>query len=188
MPDNLEIDHRSGSGFAAAASALISTSRLRQEFINDSSSEAVSICVDIRQYTPKFCDLAPPFQAWRRRTFFVRLSIEALKHIQLVHHQHNLPKPTNIRYKANRSGVRDDLPSPHAQLVIDVDFKSLEAYDTQISRLELELTKPTKFTHPQLFYRLQSVPGIGPVLALNSHVKDRIVRSLSQCSKNQKNC
>ncbi len=72
--------------------------------------------------------------------------------------------------------------------MIDVDFKSLEAYDTQISRLELELTKPTKITHPQLFYRLQSVPGIGPVLALNSHVKDRIVRSLSQCSKNQKNC
>jgi transposase len=102
----------------------------------------------------------------RRRTFLVRRRAEALTHIQMVHHQHNLPKPTNIKYKANRNGVGDDLPNPHARLMIDVDFKLLEAYDIQISRLELELTKSAKITHPQIFYRLQTVPGIGPVLAL----------------------
>jgi len=102
----------------------------------------------------------------RRRTFLVRRRAEALTHIQMVHHQHNLPKPTNIKYKANRNGVGDQLPSEHARLMVDVDFRLLEAYDTQISRLELELTKAAKITHPQIYYRLTTVPGIGPVLAL----------------------
>ena len=59
---------------------------------------------------------------------------ETLAHIQIVHHQHNLPKPTNIKYKANRKGIADQLPSDPARLLVDVDFRLLDAYDTQISR------------------------------------------------------
>lgn len=102
----------------------------------------------------------------RRRTFLVRRRAEALTHIQMVHHQHNQPKPTNIKYKSNRVGIGDLLPDAHSQLLVDVDLRMIEAYDSQIARLESELIKKAKITHPQLYYRLTSVPGIGPVLGL----------------------
>ena len=102
----------------------------------------------------------------RRRLFRVRRRAEALTHIQMVHHQHNQPKPTNIKYKVNRVGIGMRLPDTHSQMLVDVDLKLIEAYDVQISRLELELTRKAKITHPQLFYRLTSVPGIGPILAM----------------------
>lgn len=102
----------------------------------------------------------------RRRTFLVRRRAEALGHVQLVHLQHNHTKPTNIKYKANRIGVGESLPHPHAKLIVDVDMRLIEAYDLQIARLEAELTQSAKKDHPQTFYRLQTIPGIGPVLAL----------------------
>ena len=102
----------------------------------------------------------------RRRTFLVRRRAESLGHIQIVHLQHNQAKPTNIKYKSNRVGVGDKLPHPHSQLMIDVDMRLIEAYDLQIARLESELTRSAKVDDPQSFYRLQTVPGIGPVLAL----------------------
>lgn len=102
----------------------------------------------------------------RRRTFLVRRRAEALTHIQMVHHQHNQPKPINIKSKSNRVGIGQLLPDAHSQLLVDVDLKMLEAYDQQIARLESELIKQAKITHPQLYYRLTSVPGIGPVLGL----------------------
>ena len=102
----------------------------------------------------------------RRRTYLVRRRAEALTHIQMVHHQHNQPKPTNIKYQANRIGIGERLPDKHTQMLVDVDLKMIEAYDAQISRLELELTRQARITHPQIYYRLTSVPGIGPILAL----------------------
>lgn len=102
----------------------------------------------------------------RRRTFLVRRRAEALTHIQMIHHQHNQPKPVNIKYKANRIGIGQRLPDAHTQMLVDVDLQLIEAYDTQIQRLELELVRKVKVTHPQLYYRLNSVPGIGPVLGL----------------------
>jgi transposase len=102
----------------------------------------------------------------RRRTFLVRRRAEAFTHIQMVHHQHNQPKPTNIKYKSNRIGIGEKLPDAHSQMLVDVDLKMIEAYDQQIARLESELIKKAKITHPQLYYRLTSVPGIGPILGL----------------------
>jgi transposase len=102
----------------------------------------------------------------RRRTHLVRRRAEALTHIQLVHYQHNLPKPTNIKYKANRTDVGKGLTDPSDLLNVDVDLKMIEALDVQIRRLENFLIKTAKVDDVQSFHRLQTIPGVGPIIAL----------------------
>ena len=102
----------------------------------------------------------------RRRTHLVRRRAEALTHIQLVHYQHNLPKPTNIKYKANRADVGKGLTDPSDLLNVDVDLKMIEALDQQIRRLENFLIKTAKVDDVQSFHRLQTIPGIGPIIAM----------------------
>lgn len=102
----------------------------------------------------------------RRRTHFVRRRAEALTHIQLVHYQHNLPKPTNIKYKANRVDIGKGLTDPSDLLNVDVDLKMIEALDVQIRRLENYLIKTAKIDDVQTFHRLQTIPGIGPIIAM----------------------
>lgn len=102
----------------------------------------------------------------RRRTHFVRRRAEALAHIQIVHMQHNLPKPTNIKYKANRSAVGQGLVDPCDLLNVDVDLKVIEALDEQIRRLENFLIKTAKVDDPQTYHRLKTIPGVGDVLAM----------------------
>lgn len=102
----------------------------------------------------------------RRRSYLVRRRAEALTHIQLVHYQHNLPKPTGIKYKSNRVQIGNGLSAPCDLLNVDVDHRMIEAYDEQIKRLELHLEKTAKVDDLQSFYRLKSIPGIGPILAM----------------------
>lgn len=102
----------------------------------------------------------------RRRSYLARRRAEALTHIQLVHYQHNLPKPTGIKYKSNRVQIGKGLSDPCDLLNVDVDHRMIEAYDEQIKRLELHLEKTAKVDELQSFYRLKSIPGAGPILAM----------------------
>ena len=102
----------------------------------------------------------------RRRTHLVRRRAEALTHIQLVHMQHNLPKPTNIKYKANRVDIGRGLIDPSDLLNVDVDLRMIEALDVQIKRLENHLEKTAKVDDVQSFYRLRTIPGVGSILAM----------------------
>lgn len=102
----------------------------------------------------------------RRRTHLVRRRAEALTHIQLVHYQHNLPKPTNIKYKANRTTVGEGLTDPCDLLNVAVDLKMIEALDEQIRRVENFLQKTAKIDDYQTFHRLRTIPGIGAILAM----------------------
>lgn len=102
----------------------------------------------------------------RRRAYLVRRRAEALTHIQQVHHQHNQPLTKNIKYKANQDSVGENLPFPHSKLIVDVDLELIEAYTVQIKRLELELVRCAKIHQFQSYYRLTTVPGVGPMISL----------------------
>ena len=105
----------------------------------------------------------------RRRTFLVRRRAETLVHLTNTNSQYNLPPLTKkLAYAQNRAEL--DLPQrftdPSVQKNVAVDLALIDAYDQQISDLELYLARTAKVDDPQAFHRLRSVPGIGKVLAL----------------------
>ncbi len=103
----------------------------------------------------------------RRRTYLVRRRAETLAHIQMLHLQQNLPKPgTRLKYKSNRHGVGDNFPDPSAKLNVDIDLALLRSYDEQIHRMELHLEQTAKVQDANQYFRLQTIPGVGQVLAL----------------------
>jgi len=105
----------------------------------------------------------------RRRTFLVRRRAEALAHLVNTNSQYNLPALTRkLCYAANRLEL--DLPArfadPSARANVEVDLALIDAYDEQIGRLESYLIKTAKVDDAQAYARLQSIPGVGKVLAL----------------------
>jgi transposase len=103
----------------------------------------------------------------RRRCHLVRKRAELLAHIQNTHSQYNLPEiGKKLAYKANREGVEDHFPDPSVQKTIEVDVSLIDHYDQLLGEVELYLTRSAKTHDVQTFSRLQSVPGIGQILAL----------------------
>jgi transposase len=105
----------------------------------------------------------------RRRTHLVRRRAEALAHLVNTNSQYNLPALSKkLSYAANRAEL--DLPArfadPGVRANVDVDLALIDAYDEQIHRLEGYLVKAARVDDAQGFARLQSVPGVGKVLAL----------------------
>jgi transposase len=105
----------------------------------------------------------------RRRTHLVRRRAEALAHLVNTNSQYNLPPLTKkLSYAANRAEL--DLPSrfddPSVRCNVEVDLALIDAYDEQIARLESYLVKTARVDDVQAFARLQSIPGVGKVLAL----------------------
>lgn len=105
----------------------------------------------------------------RRRTFLVRRRAEALAHLVNTNSQYNHPPlAKKLSYARNRAEV--DLPArfddPSARTNVEVDLALIDAYDEQIARLELYLKRTAKVDDPQGYARLQSIPGVGPILAL----------------------
>src|SRR6266850_5570134 len=81
--------------------------------------------------------------------------------------QYNLPEiGKKLAYKANRAGVEEHFPDPSVRKAIAVDLSLLEHYDKVLGEVELYLTRSAKTHDGQTFARLQSVPGIGQILAL----------------------
>jgi transposase len=103
----------------------------------------------------------------RRRCHLVRKRAELLAHIQNTNSQYNLPEiGKKLAYKANREGVEDHFPDPSVQKTIEVDVSLIDHYDQLLGEVELYLTRSAKTHDVQTFSRLQSVPGIGQILAL----------------------
>jgi transposase len=105
----------------------------------------------------------------RRRTFLVRRRAEALTHLVNTHSQYNLPPLSKkLCYAANRAEL--DLPrrftDPSVQKNVTTDLALIDAYDQQIRELERYLTRSAKVDDPQVYARLRSIPGVGPVLSL----------------------
>src|SRR5215208_224971 len=103
----------------------------------------------------------------RRRCHLVHKRAELLAHIQNTNSQYNLPEiGKKLAYKANREGVAEHFPDPSGRKTIEVDVSLIAHYDHLLGEVELYITRSAKMPDVQTFARLQSVPGIGQMLAL----------------------
>ena len=105
----------------------------------------------------------------RRRTWLVRQRSGLFTHLQILNAQYNLPPfPKKLSFAANRDEL--DIASRFADKSVQhnaaADLAVIDALDEQIARLELYLTRTAKVDDVQTFHRLQTVPGIGKILAL----------------------
>ncbi len=103
----------------------------------------------------------------RRRCHLGQKRAELLAHIQHTTSQYNLPEiGKKLAYKANREGVEAHFPDPSVRKTIAVEVSLIDHYDKVLGEVELDITRTAKAHDMQTFSRLQSVPGIGKILAL----------------------
>ena len=62
--------------------------------------------------------------------------------------------------------MAEHFPDPSVRKTIEVDVSLIDHYDQLLGEVELYLTRSAKTDDVQTFARLQSVPGIGQILAL----------------------
>lgn len=105
----------------------------------------------------------------RRRTYLVRQRSALFTHLQILNGQYNLPPfPKKLSFAANRleMDIAQRFADPSVQHSAAVDLALIDTLDTQIGNVELYLTRTAKVDDVQTFHRLQSIPGVGKVLAL----------------------
>jgi len=97
----------------------------------------------------------------------VRLRTEAIGHVENTTSQYNLPAiDRKLRYAANRQGIAEQFVDLSARRMVESDLALADHLDEQIRTLELHLVRHAKIHDPQAFARLQTIPGVGKVLAL----------------------
>jgi transposase len=97
----------------------------------------------------------------------VRQRAELLAHIQNTNSQYNLPESgKKLAYHANRDGVEEHVPDPSVRKTIALDVALIDHYDKLWGEVELYSTRTAKTQAVQTFSRLQSLPGVGQILAL----------------------
>jgi hypothetical protein len=93
-----------------------------------------------------------------------------MTHLQTLNAQYNLPPlPKKLSYVCYRAEV--DVPGrfadPGVRKSAACDLALIDCLDGQIAESELRLTRTAKVDDAQVYHRLRTVPGVGPVLALN---------------------
>jgi len=103
----------------------------------------------------------------RRRMHFMHKRSELLGHIQNTNSQYNLPAfEKKISYKGNRIGISERFQDDSVRKSIEVDLSLLSSYDKLLSDLELYITRHVKIHDPNTFSLLNTIPGVGTILAL----------------------
>ncbi|MDB4778386.1 IS110 family transposase [bacterium] len=103
----------------------------------------------------------------RRRTHFVRLKAQTLTHLQIVNHQHNFdPFEKKITYKSNRIGLAGLFDEPSVKASVGLDVRLADFLHEEIRKLELHIEQAAKVDDPQSLFRLQTIPGVGRILAM----------------------
>ena len=103
----------------------------------------------------------------RRRIHFVRKKAELLAHIQMTRIQYNLPEfEKRIRYRQNRVTVLDAFTEPAVKSSIEADVRTILHYEEMLKGLDLEIKRSAKVHDPNAFRLLQTIRGIGDILAL----------------------
>lgn len=105
----------------------------------------------------------------RRRNFFVRQRAGLITHLEILNAQNNLPPfGKKLAYAANRAelNIPGRFTAPSVQKNAVADLAVIDALDTQIADLEVYLARTAKVDDVQTFHRLQTIPGVGKILAL----------------------
>jgi transposase len=103
----------------------------------------------------------------RRRLHFVRHRGQLLAHIQMTHHQYNLPSPgKRISYRSNRDGLGEGFEDVSVRESIAADLALVDHYEVVIGELELSALRQARGHDPNSLQLLRSIPGVGKVLAL----------------------
>jgi transposase len=105
----------------------------------------------------------------RRRTYLVRQRSALFTHLQILNGQYNLPPfPKKLSFAANRAelNIAERFADASVQKSTAVDLAIIDALDEQIGVLELYLTRTAKVDDVQTYHRLQTIPGVGKILAL----------------------
>ena len=103
----------------------------------------------------------------RRRCPLARKRAELVAHLHTTKSQYHLPEMgKRLANKANREGVADHFLDPRVPKALEGDVSLLDHYDQWLGEGERYLTRRAKAQDVQTFARLQSVPGIGQILAL----------------------
>ena len=102
----------------------------------------------------------------RRRNTIVRRRSATIVHVQTVNHQENLPAfEKKISYKTNRQHIAQRFEGS-VRAMVELDVELIDYYDSLVKRLDLYLERHAKVDDPDSFFRLQSVPGVGRILAM----------------------
>lgn len=103
----------------------------------------------------------------RRRTHFVRLKAQILTHLQIINHQHNFQAfEKKITYKSNRAGLSDRFDNPSVKASVELDVVTADFLQEQIRKLEQHIERSAKIDDPQALFRLQTIQGVGRILAM----------------------
>jgi transposase len=105
----------------------------------------------------------------RRRNYLVHKRAELITHIQLTNAQYNLPPfGKKLIYAKNRAELKvaQRFPDPHVRKSIELDLALIDSLDEQIADVELYLKRTVKVEDPHSYFLLQTIPGVGPILAL----------------------
>ena len=103
----------------------------------------------------------------RRRCHLARKRAALFAHIHNTKSQYNLPEiGKRLANQSNREDVAEHFPDPSVRKAIEVDVSLIDHYDQLLGEVELYRTRSAKTDDVQTFARLQSVPGIGQILAL----------------------
>ena len=97
----------------------------------------------------------------------MRKKSELLSHIQNTNTQYNLPVfNKKISYKTNRNGVAERFEDPSVNKSIQIDLAMIDTYDKLLKDVELYILKHAKAHDANTLYLLQTIPGVGKILAL----------------------
>ena len=103
----------------------------------------------------------------RRRLFFVRKRGELFSHVRTTLHQGNLPTSSGqLLYLCNRAKVADAFNDPMVRASVEADLALAGHFDGLIRSLERTILKQAKAEDPSTLDLLQTIPGVGPILAL----------------------
>lgn len=103
----------------------------------------------------------------RRRMKLVRLRALCTARVKNIFTQYNLPVPeAKLSRASNRVGLAEQFSDESVQKAVRSDLNLVDHLDEQLRDIELYLVQHAKVDDPQSFALLQTVPGIGKILAL----------------------
>jgi transposase len=103
----------------------------------------------------------------RRRNHLMRKRSELYAHVQNTNSQYNLPDTFGpLSRHQNRNGIAEQFEQLPVQKSIAVDMEMITAYDGILLQLEKSIIKMANHHDPVSYALLQTIPGVGKILAL----------------------